>query len=260
MNLFAHVCTVCDMYVILCFFWKVYSWIWRQWHGPPGGAVFQNFTQPQAWRSNTTCLGGVDPAGSLWNHLQLNTLLRVIPSLTNLLDILSHILSGIYSDILSHVEKRVKISASLATTSTAISDLQRRRWPLYERVCASQSAWCNGWAKNISHSFWHSIWHLFCHSFWHFFWHYVWHMFWHLIWKPFWRSIWHVFGSALHSIAGGIAFGSRQWGAAPLSKSTLGRSGNKTKHEATRAKERIHINHSIYIDLKDSLRFNQLST
>ena len=119
------------------FFWKVYSWIWRQWHGPPGGAVFQNFTQPQAWRSNTTCLGGVDPAGSLWNHLQLNTLLRVIPSLTNLLDILSHILSGIYSDILSHVEKRVKISASLATTSTAISDLQKRRWPLYVPVCES---------------------------------------------------------------------------------------------------------------------------
>ena len=43
--------------------------------------------------------------------------------------------SGIYSDILSHVEKRVKISASLATTSTAISDLQRRRWPLYVCVC-----------------------------------------------------------------------------------------------------------------------------
>ena len=71
----------------------------------------------------------------------------MIPSLTNLLDILSHLLSGIYSDILSHmfsgiysdilshVEKRVKISASLATTSTAISDLQRRRWPLYMRVC-----------------------------------------------------------------------------------------------------------------------------
>ena len=63
----------------------------------------------------------------------------MIPSLTNLLDILSPLLSGIYSDILSHVEKRVKISASLATTSTAISDLQRRRWPLYVRVCVCES-------------------------------------------------------------------------------------------------------------------------
>ena len=224
---------------------SILSKIWRQWHGPASGAVFQNFTQPQAWRSNTTCLGGVDPAGSLWNHLQLNTLLRVIPSLTNLLDILSHILSGIYSDILSHVEKRVKISASLATTSTAISDLQKRRWPLYVPVC--ESIRMVQWLSQEYLTFFLAF---YLASFLPFFLTFFLALCLTYVLTSYleaWRSIWHVFG---------MAFGSRQWGAAPLSKSTLGRSGNKTKHEATRpqAPKKESTSTTRSVDLKDDVQ------
>ena len=144
----------------------------------------------------------------------------MIPSLTNLLDILSPLLSGIYSDILSHVEKRVKISASLATTSTAISDLQRRRWPLYVRVCVCESIRMVQWLSQEYRTFFLAF---YLASFLPFFLTFFLALCLTYVLTSYleaWRSIWHVFGSALHSIAGRMAFGSSS------------------------PKETIHINHS----------------
>ena len=136
----------------------------------------------------------------------------MIPSLTNLLDILSHLLSGIYSDILSHVEKRVKISASMATTSTAISDLQRRRWPLYMRVCVCESIRMVQWLSQEYLTFFLAF---YLASFLPFFLTFFLALCLTICSDILSGSLSGVLSgmcsdSALHSIAGGIAFGSKE--------------------------------------------------
>ena len=115
-----------------------------------------------------------------------NTLLRVIPTLTNY--------SGIVSD---------KSSWSIyGIEYTYIYIFWHSIWHCFWHIL---------W-HSIRHSFWHSIWHLFWHTFWHIFWHSFWHSiqhifltfylapilkfiltFWHSIWYQFWHTFWHIF-------------------------------------------------------------------
>ena len=169
----------------------------------------------------------------------------MIPSLTNLLDILSHI----FWHIFWHSISRGKTSENLRFTGDNVNCHKRpaKKEVATVRACVCESIRMVQWLSQAYLTFFLAF---YLASFLPFFLTFFLALCLTYVLTSYleaWRSIWHVFG---------MAFGSRQWGAAPLSKSTLGRSGNKTKHEATRpqAPKKESTSTTRSVDLKDDVQ------
>ena len=107
---------------------------------------------------------------SIWHIFWHSTWHIFWHSIWHSTDILSGILSGIPSRILSG-----KHSGTI--------------W----HICW-HSIWHFTWHSiwhTFGHSIWHIIWQIFWYSIWQTFWHSIWHISWHFIWHIFWHSIWH---------------------------------------------------------------------